>query len=92
MRNQCETYTDFKLPFLQKGKNLDEFDIPAYLKADREKVLQEQEHQQQQQDVAVQDVATESPVKLAPDQPPSENTHRPKSLGVFAGFDSDEDD
>jgi hypothetical protein len=94
VRNPCETYTDFKLPFLQKGKNLDEFDIPAYLKADREKILQEQEQQQQQQqqDVVVQDVATESPVKLVPDQPPSENTHRPKSLGVFAGFDSDEDD
>lgn len=76
------------LPFLQKGKNLDEFNIPAHLKADRDKVLQEQ----QQQDVAAQEVATDSPGKLIPQQLPSENTHRPKPLGVFAGFDDDDDD
>ncbi|RYN49783.1 hypothetical protein AA0118_g5208 [Alternaria tenuissima] len=72
----------------EKGKNLDEFNIPAHLKADRDKVLQEQ----QQQDVAAQEVATDSPGKLIPQQLPSENTHRPKPLGVFAGFDDDDDD
>ncbi|KAG9186116.1 hypothetical protein G6011_02672 [Alternaria panax] len=75
----------------EKGKNLDEFNVPAHLKAERERVLhQQQQQQQQQQDAVAQEVATQSPAMLIPELPPSENTHRPKPLGVFTGFDDDD--
>ena len=70
---------------MQKGKNLDEFNIPAHLKAEREKVLQEQE----QNDAAAQDMTTESPGRPVPEQAPIENTYRPRPLGVFEGLDDD---
>jgi hypothetical protein len=71
---------------LQKGKNLDEFNIPAHLKAEREKVMQEQG----QSNATEQEVAPDSPGRPVPEQAPVESTYRPKTIGVFEGFDDDE--
>ncbi|KAI4605146.1 hypothetical protein J4E83_010776 [Alternaria metachromatica] len=76
----------------EKGKNLDEFNIPAHLDAAREKALQEQgQSEAAAQDASAQDVAAQSPSRPAQEQAPPPTTYRPKPIGVFEGLDEDDD-
>jgi hypothetical protein len=87
----CELYADFTSLFPQKGKNLDEFNIPAHMDADRQRVLQEQEQSAAAApDLSAQEMTTQSPARPLPEQAPPTSTYRPRPLGVFTGFDDDD--